>query len=338
MTQPLRVGILGAARIAERAVVTPARANGAQVVAVAARDLARAQAYAGQHGIPRAYGSYDELLADPEIDLVYNPSPNSEHVRWTLAALRAGKHVLSEKPFAANAAQARLVRAEAGGQRVFEGFHHRYHPAHRRLLELVRTGALGEVTELAVHMKFDCDDPGDIRWSWPLAGGSLMDLGCYCLQVAKDVAAALGGRLSLQECATTINPAADPRVDATARAAGTLPGGGSFVLESSLEGPADFSVTVVGSRGAVRQPNFIDVSSDDRLIVTVDGAETVEHHGSVSTYTHQFAALTAALRQGVPFPTGLENAIGIMELIDQCYTLAGLPLRESDPREADPVG
>ncbi len=331
MTQALRVGILGAARIAERAVVTPARANGAQVVAVAARDLGRAQAYASQHDIPRAYGSYDELLADPEIDLVYNPSPNSEHVRWTLAALRAGKHVLSEKPFAANAAQARLVAAEAGDRLVLEGFHHRYHPAHLRLLELVRTGAIGEVTGLQVNMKFDCDDLSDIRWSWPLAGGSLMDLGCYHLHVARDVAAALGGRLTLEGCATTANPGADPRVDATARVTGALPGGGSFVLESSLEGPDDRSVLVTGTRGTIRQPEFINVAGDDRLIVTVDGMETVEHHGTISTYTHQFAAVNAAVQRGVVFPTDLANAIELMELVDQCYALAGLPLRDSEP-------
>ena len=331
MTQALRVGILGAARIAERAVVTPARANGAEVLAVAARDLSRAQAYAGQHGIPRAYGSYEELLADPDIDLVYNPSPNSEHVRWTLAALRAGKHVLSEKPFAANAAQARLVALETGDQLVFEGFHHRYHPAHRRLMELLRTGAIGEVTELQVNMKFDCDDLDDIRWSWPLAGGSLMDLGCYHLHVAKDVAAELGGRLALEACAATANPGADPRVDATARVTGTLPGGGSVVLESSLEGPDDRSVLVTGTRGTIRQPEFINVTDDDRLIVTIDGVETVEHHGTISTYTHQFAALNATLQRGVAFPTDLDNGIEIMELLDQCYRLAGLPLRESEP-------
>lgn len=331
MTQPLRVGILGAARIAERAVVTPARANGAEVVAVAARDLVRAQAYADRHGIPRAYGSYEEMLVDPGIDLVYNPSPNSEHVRWTLAALRAGKHVLSEKPFASNAAQARLVAAETGDRQVFEGFHHRYHPAHRRLMELVNTGAIGEVTGLRVNMKFDCDDLSDIRWSWPLAGGSLMDLGCYHLHVAKDVAAALGGKLTIQGCATTTNPDADPRVDATARVTGKLPGGGEFALESSLEGPDDFSVLVTGTRGTIRQPNFINASSDDRLIVTIDDAETVEHHGTISTYTYQFAALNAALQRGVAFPTGLDNAIELMELVDQCYQLAGLPLRESEP-------
>lgn len=334
MTQTLRVGILGAARIAERAVVIPARANGAQVVAVAARELTRAQAYAGRHGIPRAYGSYAELLADPDIDLVYNPSPNSEHVRWTLAALRAGKHVLSEKPFASNAAQARLVAAETGDRLVFEGFHHRYHPAHRRLMELVGTGAIGEVTGLQVNMKFDCDDLGDIRWSWPLAGGSLMDLGCYHLHVAKDVAAVLGGRLELRACSTTANPGADPRVDATARVTGKLPGGGDFVLESSLEGPDDRSVLVTGTRGTIRQPEFINVTGDDRLIVTIDGAETVEHHGTISTYTHQFAALAATVQRGVPFPTDLGNAIEMMELVDQCYRLAGLPVRESEPSGA----
>ena len=331
MTQALRIGILGAARIAERAVVTPARANGARIAAVAARDLGRAQAYAAQHGIPRAYGSYEDLLADPDIDLVYNPTPNSEHVRWTLAALRAGKHVLSEKPFAANADQAKLVAAEAGDRLVFEGFHHRYHPAHRRLMELVSTGAIGDVTGLHVTMAFDCTDLDDIRWSWPLAGGSLMDLGCYHLHVAKDVAAALGGKLELQSCATTTNPGADPRVDATARATGTLPGGASVVLESSLEGPDERSVLVTGTRGTIRQPEFINVTTDDRLIVTVDGVETTEHHGTISTYTHQFAALTASIERGLPFPTDLGNAIEMMELVDQCYRLAGLPLRTSEP-------
>ena len=331
MAQALRIGILGAARIAEKALITPARANGAQVVAVAARELTRAQEYAARHGIPKAYGSYEELLADPEIALVYNPSPNSDHVRWTLAALRAGKHVLSEKPFAANAAQARLVAAETGDRQVLEGFHHRYHPAYQRLLELVRTGALGEVTGLHVNMKFDCDDLDDIRWSWPLAGGSLMDLGCYHLHAAKDVAAALGGKLALEACATTSNPGADPRVDATARVTGKLPGGGEFVLESSLEGPDDRSILVTGTRGSVRQPEFINVAGDDRLIVTLDGVETVEHHGTISTYTHQFAAVNAAVQRGVEFPTGLDNALEIMDLVDECYRLAGLPLRESEP-------
>ncbi|MCW5952412.1 MAG: hypothetical protein KIT69_09160, partial [Propionibacteriaceae bacterium] len=136
---------------------------------------------------------------------------------------------------------------------------------------------------------------------------------------------------TVQGCATTTNPGADPRVDATARVTGGLPGGGDFVLESSLEGPDEMSVLVTGTRGTIRQPNFINVSSDDRLIVTIDDIETVEHHGTISTYTHQFAALNATLQRGVPFPTDLGNAIEIMDLVDQCYRLAGLPLRESEP-------
>jgi len=331
MTQPLRIGVLGAARIAERAVVQPAHTLGHEIVAVAARDLGRAKAYAAGHGIARAYGSYDELLADPDVEVVYNPSPNSEHVRWTLAALRAGKHVLSEKPFASNAEEARLVAAEPNpdGLVVFEGFHHRYHPAHRRLLDLVAGGAVGEVTRLDVRMKFNCTDLEDIRWSWPLAGGSLMDLGCYNLHVAADVAAALGGRLRLVSATATENPDADPRVDATATVIAELPNGAPAVLESSLEGPDDTSVLVTGTRGTIRQPNFINVSSDDRLIITVDGQESVEHHGTASTYTHQLGVVQAAIRDGADFPTNLSAAIAMMERIDDCYRLAGLPLRAS---------
>ncbi len=117
MMQPLRIGILGAARIAAKAVVDPAHILGAELVAVASRDLGRAEAFAGAHRVAKAYGSYTELLADPRVEVVYNPSPNSEHVPWTLAALRAGKHVLAEKPFGSNAAEARLVAAEPNPDR-----------------------------------------------------------------------------------------------------------------------------------------------------------------------------------------------------------------------------
>ncbi|MGV8907441.1 MAG: Gfo/Idh/MocA family protein [Propionicimonas sp.] len=331
MTPPLRIGILGAARIAGRAIIEPARTLGHELVGIAARDLGRAQAYAAEHGIAKAYGSYEELLSDPDIELVYNPSPNSEHARWNLAALRAGKHVLSEKPFASNTAEARLVAAEPNPNNlvVFEGFHYRYHPTYLRLLDLIGSGAIGEVIRLDVHMKFDCDDLSDIRWSWPLSGGSLMDLGCYHLHVARDVAGVLGGELRLERAATTGHAGIDPRVDATAAIEAVLPNGAAAILESSLEGPSDTSIVVTGSRGTIRQPNFINVADDDRLIVTVDGLETVEHHGTTSTYTHQLGVVEAAIREDADFPTGLANAITNMELIDECYRLAGLPKRES---------
>ena len=331
MTEPLRIGILGATRIAARAVIEPARAIGATIVAVAARDESRAQAYAAEHGIGRAYGGYDALLADPEVEVVYNPSPNSEHVRWTLAAMRAGKHVLSEKPFASNAEEARLVAAEPnpGELVVFEGFHHLYHPAHQRLLELVRSGALGEVTQLEVRFGFACEDLDDIRWSWPLSGGSLMDLGCYDMQIARSVAAAMGGDLRLISATMSQHDGADPRVDATARVEGALPNGATVVLQSSLVGPADCEIVLTGTRGTVRQPQFIALERDDRLFLSLDGTDTVEHHGLISTYTFQLRALEAAIRDRAGFPTGLDNAIANMEFLDECYRLASLPPRHS---------
>src|ERR1700728_1953186 len=142
----VRIGTLGSARIAKAALIEPARyVPDVTVVAVAARDLLRAQAYALEHGIAVAHGSYDELLADPGIDAIYNPLPNSLHESWTLRAITAGKHVLCEKPFASNAATAKLVAeaAAASGLVVMEAMHYRYHPLIGRLREVV--ASLGPV-------------------------------------------------------------------------------------------------------------------------------------------------------------------------------------------------
>jgi predicted dehydrogenase len=135
--EPLRIGILGAACIAELAIVKPAHATGTRLVAIAARDPQRAKAFAAAHGVERVAASYADLLADPDIEAVYNPLPNALHGPWNLAAIKAGKHVLSEKPFAANALEAAQVR-DAGhraGVVVADGFHYLYHPVMHRLRE-----------------------------------------------------------------------------------------------------------------------------------------------------------------------------------------------------------
>lgn len=330
MSQPIRIGILGAARIAERALVRPAAAIGAEVVAVAARDLGRALRYASEHGIARAYGSYAELLADPEVEVVYNPLPNSQHAPMNQAVLRAGKHVLTEKPFASNAVEAREVAAEPrDGLVLFEGFHHRYHPMYLRLLQVIGDGTIGELTELRVNMKFDCTDPTDIRWSWPLSGGAQMDLGCYTTHVARDVAAVLGGGARPVSAVAGFREGIDPRVDASLLVRAELPNGASAVLDADLGAAADMSITATGTRGTAVLPNFIAADADDRLILNVAGAETVEHHGPTTTYTYQLQALTAAIRDGADFPTGADDAVANMEFVDECYRLAGLPPRES---------
>src|SRR5215212_2503761 len=144
----VRLGVLGAARIAPAAVVKPARNSAeAEVVGIAARDRARADAFATKHGIPRVFDTYADLLADPDIDAIYNPLPNGLHAQWTIAALEAGKHVLCEKPFTANAKEAEDVAAVATrtGLVVMEAFHYRYHPLAARMLEIVESGELGTV-------------------------------------------------------------------------------------------------------------------------------------------------------------------------------------------------
>jgi predicted dehydrogenase len=141
VTAPLRIGILGAARIADEGIIAPARTLGHQVAAVAARDRARAEAFAAERGITAVHDTYAGVIADPGIDLVYNALVNSLHARWNIAALQAGKHVLCEKPLTSNAQQARAVRAAARASAglIAEGFHYQHHPVNLRLRELVQT-------------------------------------------------------------------------------------------------------------------------------------------------------------------------------------------------------
>ena len=187
---PLRIGVLGAARIADLAIVQPARLTGHRLVAVAARDHRRAEDFAQRHGVERALASYADVLADPEVEAIYNPLANALHGRWNLAAIQAGKHVLSEKPFASNADEARAVRdaAAAAQVTVMEGFHYLYHPVTRRLHELLDSGELGQLRAVETDLFMPAPDDGDPRWSYELAGGALMDLGCYCLHAHRFLA------------------------------------------------------------------------------------------------------------------------------------------------------
>ena len=185
------------ARIAPKAVVVPARTTpDAEVVAVAARDRSRAQEFAGKHGIPRVDTDYAALLGDDEIDAVYNPLPNGLHGEWTIAALEAGKHVLCEKPFTANAIEAQVVAdvAACAGKVVMEAFHYRYHPLFARVLELV--GTLGALHDISVRMIAVLPNRRDVRYRLDLAGGATMDVGCYAIHQIRSVAGSVPERES----------------------------------------------------------------------------------------------------------------------------------------------
>src|SRR5689334_25050363 len=167
----VRIGILGAARIAPAAAIKPARAVGeATIGAVAARDRSRADAFASKHGIPRVHASYADLVADPDLDAIYNPLPNGLHAEWTIAALEAGKHVLCEKPFTANAKEAEDVAAVASrtGLVVMEAFHYRYHPLAHRMREIVDSGELGTTRHVEAALCFPLPKFSDIRYQYDL--------------------------------------------------------------------------------------------------------------------------------------------------------------------------
>jgi predicted dehydrogenase len=180
-------GLLSTARINEKFLAGIAESSVCDVLAVASRERARADAYASAHGIARAYGSYQELLDDPEIDAVYVALPNSLHLEWTQRALRAGKHVLCEKPLSRRAAdvEAAFDLAEAEGRLLMEGFMYRHHPQTARLTELVSAGAIGRLRLVRGSFSFPLADPADVRLSRELDGGALMDVGCYCVNAAR---------------------------------------------------------------------------------------------------------------------------------------------------------
>ena len=325
--EPLRIGVLGAARITELSLVGPAHATGHRLVAVAARERARAEAFAAAHGVERVVDSYAALVADPEVEVVYNPLANALHGPWNLAAVRAGRHVLTEKPSASDAAQAREVRdaAAAAGVSVMEGFHYPYHPLHGRLLELVTSGELGELRVVEVSMVMPPPDDDDPRWRLDLAGGALMDVGCYGLHALRMLGSVLGGAPRVVAARAGER---EPGVDASLDADLELPGGVRATLRCGMNGRAyDFSYRLVGSRGQAFAPDFPRPHLDDRIVVSGPDGERVEELGRRSSYTYQLEALAAHLRTGDPLLTDADDAVANMELIDATYRAAGLSPR-----------
>lgn len=331
--QPLRIGVLGTARIAELAIVAPAAATGHRLVAVAARAQERARRFAEAHGVGRVHVTYDDLLRDREVEAVYNPLPNGLHGRWNLRALAAGKHVLSEKPSAANAVEARRVReaAERAGVVFLEGFHYPYHPLFRRVLELVGEGAVGEIQRVETFLGMPAPPTDDPRWSLDLAGGATMDLGCYALTAAALVGELAGGHPRVTGACAEVHPGL-PDVDARLTADLLYPSGATGTAGSDMAHDGwSFHLTVTGSDGEIHVPDFPRPHEDDRLLLRRDGRELVERHGSRSSYTYQLEAFAGAVRRGDPVVTDAAFAVTAMELVDSAYEAAGLPPRHPTP-------
>ncbi|TDP93314.1 putative dehydrogenase [Leucobacter luti] len=328
MSAPLRIGLLGASRIAELAIIEASRDTGDVRAAVAARDPERARVFASKHDFESSHADYEALIADESLDLLYIGLPNGLHAEWTVKALRAGRSVLVEKPFAANLGEFDVVAAElerATGW-AWEAFHYADHPLMSRLLDVVRSGEIGELREVQVAMLMPSPPATDPRWNFELAGGTMMDLGCYAVNALLVLADALALPVSLAT-ATGVPHEPDARLDASIAAELRLGDVPATLRASMVSAEWEFSFRVIGERGEVRSPNFVKPQEDDRLLVTVGSETREERTGTISSYAYQLRRIREALHAGERSAAELDRSRRTMELIDAIYTLSGFPLR-----------
>jgi predicted dehydrogenase len=323
----IRIGILGAARIAPAALIRPARPNlEVEVTAVAARDEARGQTFAAAHGIPRVLPDYRTLVEDPDIDAVYVPLPNGLHGSWTKAALAAGKHVLCEKPFTANAEEAASVVSawEANPKLVvMEAFHYRYHPLFTRVQELMEGDAIGAVRHVETRMCFPLPMRKDIRWQLGLAGGALMDAGCYSVHMLRHLA---GNEPEVTSAkARQLTPGVDRYMAAEYR----FPDGttGRTVCSMLSSHVLRIGFTVTGESGRIDVFNPMAPQMFHRIVVRGKDGRRVEHSAKRPTYDYQLEAFVDAVRRDVPPITDCLDALANMTVIDAVYRAAGLEPR-----------
>ncbi|MCU1389639.1 MAG: oxidoreductase [Ilumatobacteraceae bacterium] len=327
MTAPLRIGVLGAAAIVPVALVKPATANpDVEVAAVAARDPQRAAEFAKKHGIATVHPTYDALLADDTLDAIYNPLPNGLHGHWTIAALRAGRHVLCEKPFTANADEAQLVAdaAAASGRVLMEAFHWRYHPVAARMVEIMRSGELGELRHIETAMCFPNFKRHDIRWNPALAGGALMDAGCYAIHWARTLAGVE------PEVTSATSLLRSPGIDRKTVVDLAFPGGATGRVTASMwsRSVLRMMARAEGTEGTLHVFNPIAPQMYSRMTVEVGAVKRREKVASDgTTYAYQLRAFVAAVRDGAPTLTPPDESVKNMGVIDAAYRAAGLEPR-----------
>ncbi len=331
----IRIGILGAAAIAPAAVIGPARhVDGVTVTAIAARDRARAAAFATKHGVTTVHEDYATLLADPDVDAVYIPLPNGLHGAWTIRAIEAGKHVLCEKPFAANATEAAVVAAvaEASDRVVMEAFHWRYHPLNTEVLDAVAAGDFGQITDVRAAFCFPLPKPRDIRWSRLLAGGSLMDAGCYPVNMVRAVMAATGQG----EPAVTGAKAAftNGGVDRALRGRLHWEGGTDGTIRCGMFDPfhpVDIRLKITGTTGSVTVRNPLAPQLFGHAVARRNGTRRTLRASRTPSYEFQMVAFRDAIREGAPFGSTAADAVANMAVIDALYEAAGVTPHSPTP-------
>jgi xylose dehydrogenase (NAD/NADP) len=314
----VRWGILSTARINQALIGGIAASQHAELVAVASREEATAAAYASEHGIPRAHGSYEALLADPDVEAVYNPLPNQLHVPWSVRALEAGKHVLCEKPMAPRVAdvEAAFDAAERSGRLLMEAFMWRYHRQTEVLAQMVRDGAIGPLRVVRAAFAHTLpEDSGDVRWDAALEGGSLMDVGCYCVSAI---------RLLCGEPERVVAEAVNGVGGVDGRMAGVLRyGDGPLgIFECAFDTTPHNVLEVIGLEGRLVVEDPWHGAGAGIARIASDGTREAIAVDSVNPYAREVDDLSQAIRGGDPPRLGRADAVGQARTIEALYRAA----------------
>ena len=312
----IRWGVLSTADIGLKKVI-PAMQRGetSEMVAIASRRLESAQVAAEQLGIPKAYGSYEDLLADPEIEAIYNPLPNHLHVPWSLKALEAGKHVLCEKPIALTSAEAQTlvdVAKRTSHLKVMEAFMYRHHPQWQRAYQLVHTGEIGELRTIHSFFSYFLVDPQNIRNRADLGGGGLMDIGCYAISLSRFI-------FNCEPVRVCGMVEYDPQFKTDRLASGLLDfGGGTATFTYATQLVPYQRVNIYGTQGRVEIEIPFNAPPDrpckmwhqrrgeiDEIVLDI-----------CDQYTIQGDLFSLAILNGTPVPTPLEDAVANLKVIE----------------------
>jgi predicted dehydrogenase len=325
-SDPVRWGILGVANIAVNRVIPALHASRFAIpVAIASRDIAKARAAAEALGIPRAYGSYEELIDDADVEAVYNPLPNHLHVPWSIRAAQAGKHVLCEKPIALSADEARTLLAarDASGVQIAEAFMVRTHPQWLEVQRLIASGRIGPLRLITGHFSYYRRDPADIRSQVAWGGGALMDIGCYPIFISRWMFDA-----EPEAVVAMMDRDPDMRIDRLTSAMMRFPTGQATFTCAGQLGPYQ-RVQLFGERGRIEVEIPFNALPDKPARIFVDdgsqlgGASAVAIEiPAVDQYTLQADRFSQAVRGTGSVPVSLETAIGNMEVIDALFRSA----------------
>jgi xylose dehydrogenase (NAD/NADP) len=310
-------GLLSTARINRRLIPAIRAAKRAELRAVASRSQVRAQAYAAGWNIPRAHGSYEALLADPDIDVIYVSLPNSLHAEWTVWAARAGKHVLCEKPLALSPSECDqiIAAAEAAGVVVAEAVMYLHHPLLHKVRQLVREEAVGQIRLVRGAFSFFLDRPDDVRWKPELGGGSLWDIGSYPVSFIRWIAGEPQEVFGWQTLS-------DTGVDATFAGLLHYHNGVLGVFDCGFCQHFRVQAEIVGTAGSLIVERPYSISSESRIRLQQGLEETEIGLPEADAYQCEVEAMTAAILNGAPLPVPLESSRANIATLNTLYESA----------------